>query len=397
MEEKLVIKDFKTIGGNHCQTTALQHLLNHRKLKISEDMLLGLGGGIGFIYWYMKLMPAPFVGGRNGNVEEFILNAVNGIGGKAEIFQTTSQKKGYEELKNILRNGDPAYVFVDMAYLTYLALPDNAHFGGHTVAVFGIDEQENRVYVADRGKFPFYISVDSLKKAMSSKFPPFAAKNKILKIQYPSKITNLEERIKDSIRNCCRSALHPPIKNFGLQGMKKWAGLVEKWPAQFQGMNLLGALFNVFIYIEIGGTGGSAFRPMYSRFLSESAELLNLPELRDIAGIFERSAVIWTEIANAALPDSWNTLRKIKEEILEKNRIFETEDAYSIAKLVDINKKMDALMSKSIEELDREKNTRLPDLLSDLRQKILACKTIEEKGFLELEKIFPVSSALKSK
>ena len=44
MKEKLMIKNFKTLGGKHCQTTALLHLLNHRNLNLSEDMLLGLGG-----------------------------------------------------------------------------------------------------------------------------------------------------------------------------------------------------------------------------------------------------------------------------------------------------------------------------------------------------------------
>lgn len=141
-KEKLIIQDFNQFGGKHCQTTALKSVLDYHGLYLSEEMLLGLGGGVGFIYWYMKLMPSPFIGTRYGKVEEFLLNICKRIGAEATLFQTTSVKKGYQELKKILREDEPVYVFVDMPYLPYLALPEMAHFGGHAVVVFGLDEQE---------------------------------------------------------------------------------------------------------------------------------------------------------------------------------------------------------------------------------------------------------------
>ena len=66
MKEKLMIAGFNQFGGKHCWTTALKSLFDHHGLHLSEEMLFGLGGGIGFIYWYMKMMPAPFIGGRHG-------------------------------------------------------------------------------------------------------------------------------------------------------------------------------------------------------------------------------------------------------------------------------------------------------------------------------------------
>ena len=35
--------------------------------------------------------------------------------------------------------------------------------------------------------------------------------------------------------------------------MEKWAALVVKWPQEFKGINLFGALMQGFIYIETGG------------------------------------------------------------------------------------------------------------------------------------------------
>jgi len=273
MAEKLIVKDFNQFGGKHCQTTALKSALDYHGLHLSEEMLFGLGGGVGFIYWYMKSMPSPFIGTRGGKVEEFLLNCCKRIGAEASIFQTASIQKGHEELLKLLRQGEPAYVFVDMPYLPYLALPEVAHFGGHAVVVYGLDEEENKVYISDRGNGPVTASIEELKKARSSKFPPFPAKNKLLKIKYPSKIANLEKGIQDAIQDCLSNMLNPPIRNIGLAGIKKWADIVPNWPHQFKGMNLLGALFNVYIFIEIGGTGGGSFRYMYSRFLKEAAYL----------------------------------------------------------------------------------------------------------------------------
>ena len=43
MAEKLLIEDFKQFGGKHCQTTALKNILDHHGLRLSEEMLFGLG------------------------------------------------------------------------------------------------------------------------------------------------------------------------------------------------------------------------------------------------------------------------------------------------------------------------------------------------------------------
>ena len=73
-QEIIIIQDFSCFGGKHCQTTALKNILEYRGLHLSEEMLLGLGGGIGFIYWYTKQMSSSFIGCRNGKVDEFTLN-----------------------------------------------------------------------------------------------------------------------------------------------------------------------------------------------------------------------------------------------------------------------------------------------------------------------------------
>jgi hypothetical protein len=79
--------------------------------------------------------------------------------------------------------------------------------------------------------------------------------------------------------------------------MQKWAELVVKWPQQFRGLELCECLFNTFLYIEIGGTDGSAFRTMYSKFLEEASIILNNPDLNNVAQTFKESAQAWSRIA----------------------------------------------------------------------------------------------------
>ncbi|MDP6157148.1 MAG: BtrH N-terminal domain-containing protein [Candidatus Thermoplasmatota archaeon] len=385
MKERLVLNDYNNFGGKHCQTTAIKSILGYNNLNLREEMLLGLGGGLGFIYWYMKNMPAPFIGGRTGGRnEEFMVNMLKRIGGNCEVYRSGSPKRGYEELKKILRNKQPAYVYGDMAYLPYMAIPEDAHFGYHTFVVYGIDEETNTVYVGDRGKNGVNMSIDDLNLARNSKFPPFPPKNQLLKISLPDEIIDLRPGILEAIRDCVYQMMNPPIRNFGLAGIKKWASLVPKWPKMFKGSYLFNCIFNVFIYIEIGGTGGSSFRPMYADFLREAAILLEKPSLEKVASLFECSANIWSEIAALALPDSWPSLARIRELGYEKNRIFEKAEPSALTEMQGIGREMVTLMQTIEEDLETKNISRLLEELRDGINKLYIAEEIAFKTLAEV-------------
>ncbi len=54
-------------------------------------MLLGLGAGMGFMYWHQKGIP-PFIGGR-GNVKNFFQDLGKRTSVKIELKSTSSEKK----------------------------------------------------------------------------------------------------------------------------------------------------------------------------------------------------------------------------------------------------------------------------------------------------------------
>jgi hypothetical protein len=382
MAEKLILEGFKPFIGKHCETTALKRALDYQGLNLSEEMLLGLGGGIGFIYWYVKVMPSPFVGGRNGKVAEFAMTACKRLGAEVTVMETASAKRGYEELKALLRNGEPAVTYVDMAYLPYFAVPEQAHFGGHSVAVFGLDEDGDTVHIYDRGNNPVTVGIADLARARGSKFPPFSPKHRLLKIKYPARIGDLSAGIEDSILECCPNMLKPPIKNIGLAGMQRWAEMVVKWPEQFNGLNLLGALMNGFMYIEVAGTGGSAFRSMYARFLEEASSIINQPSLKEVAEMMRQSAGIWSQIAAGFLPDSWPNLKRMRQLIVEKNRLFEEQEPGALDAMLQINREFDVLMTRAVDDL-----TRPLAFLYDVQKSILECHEIESQAFQRLSSI----------
>ncbi len=186
MNEDITIEGFETQGGKHCWSTAARSVLNFHGIKMSEEMAFGLSGGLSFIYWYGKGMPAPFVGGRYGKGSDPIGDTFRRIGGATTIKETSSGHAALKDLMDSLKGGEPTIVFVDMAYLPYMMMPEEAHFGGHTIVVHGVSN--GMALVSDRSVNPFELRMEDLKKARGSKCPPFQPKNRMLLPSYPKEI-----------------------------------------------------------------------------------------------------------------------------------------------------------------------------------------------------------------
>ena len=64
-ETKMTLKPlpgFKSLTTHHCVTGSMCLIYEFHGYPISEDLLLGLGTGVGFVYWHMKGTP-PLEGG----------------------------------------------------------------------------------------------------------------------------------------------------------------------------------------------------------------------------------------------------------------------------------------------------------------------------------------------
>ena len=60
------------LDGCHCVTNSLAKIFNHSGHPLSEEMLLGLGAGMGFIYWQMKMGMGTYLCRRQRQHKELL-------------------------------------------------------------------------------------------------------------------------------------------------------------------------------------------------------------------------------------------------------------------------------------------------------------------------------------
>ena len=325
MADVLMVDGYTHHPGHHCESTAARNVFMHAGIELSEEMLFGLGEGLGFIYWFMKgkkvAMPFPFVGYRGGRAVELISRASERLGITWRAVETKSADKAYKNVKQLLASGHPVCVYVDMVYLPYMRLPEQAHFGGHSIALYGLDENAETAYVSDILDEPQTLSLEDLRTARSSTHQPFPPKNRHLEFRFPKSPPVFKDLVLGAIEANAAAMANPPISNLGLKGMLKFAAEIKKWSQMLSPENLLAGLVNAFVYIEIGGTGGAAFRPIYARFLKEAYHLTGESRLLEASQLYQRSAQALSSLGVTLLPERFPAMASIRTLMLEKDGI----------------------------------------------------------------------------
>ncbi len=292
--------DCPALDGYHCQTSSLAKIYHYYGYPLSEDMLLGLGSGMGFIFWHQK-GTYPFIGGR-ANLKSFFSDIGKRTSVKIEVKTTSSMQKAEKRLIELLKKQVPVMMFGDMGMLPWFDLPDNYHFGGHTFVVCGFDgiqttlasDMEQKAAGLKEGIYS-PISLDELRKARGSTFKPFPPRNAWLEFDFSHFRNPDEQDIYAAIKQTAENMLYPPISNVGIKGFYRTASEIEKWPKQYSDKQLKMFLFNIYIFIEIGGTGGGCFRYMYSRFLKEACRITGNSSLEKASEMIDESGKHFTE------------------------------------------------------------------------------------------------------
>lgn len=194
-------------------------------------------------------------------------------------------------------------VYADMGLLPWFELPNGYHFGGHTFVICGYDGAE-RILTSDIDqtasgiKKGYYhsMTLEQLRKARNSPYKPFPPKNAYLEFDFSKYHSPGEKDIYSSIHQTVDAMLNPPISNFGIKGMRRTAQEIKKWPRQYDDKELRMNLFSIYIFIEIGGTGGGCFRYMYSRFLKEAADIASFDILDKASANIQGSGKLFTEL-----------------------------------------------------------------------------------------------------
>ncbi len=287
----MIIENFKPFIGQHCETTATGSLLQQIGITLSEPMLFGIGQGLGYIFWNMKIMDFPFIGGR---IKPDLLteNICENLRLNLEVEETGSIKKAWNNVKSKIDEGKAVGLKLDCYHLDYFTT--KIHFAGHYASIYGYDDRVAYLNDTNQQGREAQTSLENLALARNEK-GPMSSRNRSYTINKAGKLPDLKNVIKQAIYNNAVDFLNPPIKNIGYKGIYKTSIEVKKWFNTSK--NIQKDFQTSASLMERGGTGGSLFRNIYRDFLKESGELLQSASLLEISKAYGDIAVLWKDVA----------------------------------------------------------------------------------------------------
>lgn len=285
----------KPFIGQHCETTATGTILNHLGIELSEPMLFGIGEGLGFIFWKMKTMRFPFIGGRI-KTDVLTRNIARNLQLELLVHETSSSPKAWNEVKALLDNGVVVGLKLDCYHLEYFSRP--IHFAGHYVAIYGYDsEHAFLVDTAQQGSC-VQTSLENLAKARAEK-GPMSSRNLYYTLHNTGNPVDMKSVVLHAVRSNALDYLNAPIANLGYKGILKTSSELVKW---FDSSSTVEADFAACAtMMEKAGTGGALFRNLYRDFLKEGSELLDNDVLCKAHAQFTEIAAHWTQFADLLL------------------------------------------------------------------------------------------------
>ena len=187
----MIIEEFKPFVGQHCETTATGSLLKQIGIEFSEPMLFGLGEGLSYIFWNMKSMDLPFIGGR---VRPDVLTEkiCQNLNLNIEVNETSSIKKAWNNVAEKLEKGKAVGLKLDCYHLEYFS--SKIHFAGHYVTMYGFDDQNALLIDTDQQGGQVKTSLKSLELARSEK-GPMSSKNRSYTITKNENIADLKKAV----------------------------------------------------------------------------------------------------------------------------------------------------------------------------------------------------------
>jgi len=271
--------------GHHCGSTALRNLLAFHGVQISEEMAFGLGAGACFYYVALdEASPTRWFNGRTARLEESFAE----LTGAALELRTFEPGDGdaWEAARERVDAGQPVLLLTDLFYLDHYG--NSAHFPGHAVVLAGYDEEFAHLSDTAFEGLQTTTRLEDLDRARHSQHPAYPLAGHMFTAAGEIDGERLHEAIPAAIERAATAMVEPEYREFsGLGAVERLAEEAGSWPEATEDWKWC-ARFGYQV-IERRGTGGGAFRLMYSRFLEEAER----PE----APLAAEAAARWTELA----------------------------------------------------------------------------------------------------
>jgi Domain of unknown function (DUF4872)/Butirosin biosynthesis protein H, N-terminal len=291
--------------GQHCGSSALTTLLDHRELgweggALTEADVFGIGGGLALIHCELDVLGLPvYVLGRSETLE---LDFCAHIGADVDVRTTDEPELGARWLREEVEAGRPTMVYADIKHLDYLDVKmQNAR---HAIVVTGWDEDDGRAVVSDFDRDELEAcSLASLAAARASTGFPRPAGHATWVIDYPDRLPPVHDLVTSGLRRAAANMRgHGRAGDgelLGLPGLDRFAAEFATW-RDLPEEHLQALLYRVWFCVAIAGTGGALFRSLQAEFLDHAAALLRDDVLGRAAVLFHELADAWRALADSA-------------------------------------------------------------------------------------------------
>jgi hypothetical protein len=289
-------------GGEHHDSALLGHVLQQAGVSVSEAMIAGLGGGIGFLYAvfeYAAFTTTTIV--TQHHPQPFILAALDRLAVPYEVKKTASATVAEKNLRAALDGGRAPILRVDRFRLPWH--PGIAFGDPYEVAVMGLDGAT--AYVDDECGRPNPISLDDLETAWAGHKK--SRHHQVTVTGTPPERHDLAAAARDAIAVTVAHLTGPVLGhafdvNFGLSGMRKLVRDLSdpKNKRLADPRTFFAALTRIHQCLEIEYGAPGAMRPLYARFLVEVAPLIG-GRPTGAAELYRQAGTSWSALASAAV------------------------------------------------------------------------------------------------
>jgi len=282
-------------------------MFEYNGLPLSESMIFGMGSCLSFEY--TGTSRSPIITGRT-KLSDFERNIYNRLRIKMQMEMPKDYDTAFHSMKKAISGQKPVMAYVDLGYLKYMNMSTDCHFGGHSVVVFGYDDNKCCFYVSDIDNKDWSVQTpqgaiasdfhevtyDDMKKARTSLYGPVPANKKIQHFDFTKSESVSASAVCDSIQINAQNMLKPPYSIQGINGIRYFGQDVARWK-NFEQEELERTVLNNYYRIDAGGgTGGGAFRNMYGHFLNEASCLLKNMELEHSGRAFLQISRMWDNV-----------------------------------------------------------------------------------------------------
>jgi Domain of unknown function (DUF4872)/Butirosin biosynthesis protein H, N-terminal len=297
MELKKAIK-YKHNPGGSCASVAWSGIFKHQGYNLSEADIFGLGSGLYFGYCAVGESKLFDISLTSPNiVDDLMINT--GVRGK--LIQHHNNPDCLNLILKSIDNGNPVALLFNPHYCEGLirVTPDETkkYLPTHWIVVTGYDSKAKTLTSYDNRQFnPIEISFENFMAGRNTGLFDQNPRNFLYNVLFFDNIYPLETSIKLAIQKTCINFLDvEKIMSFyvGSYGFEKCVRQIRQWNLMLSPDQLQQLLQK--IYISSTGAGGikGGYRNLFSKFLENSASILNMPEMYKIADLFKESAYKW--------------------------------------------------------------------------------------------------------